>query len=63
MLVVSVNGLPRHLWSDLIDDAAPVETVFIDDVIPHVDKTYRTIANRNGRILAALAWAALVLLV
>jgi enterochelin esterase-like enzyme len=30
----------------------PVETAFIDDLIPHVDSTYRTVAERGGRAVA-----------
>lgn len=30
----------------------PVESAFITDLIPHVDKTYRTIATRTGRAIA-----------
>ncbi|HMP02924.1 MAG TPA: alpha/beta hydrolase-fold protein [Gemmatales bacterium] len=51
MIVVFVNGLPRRLWADSKDGASPVETVFIKDVIPDVDKKFRTLAQREGRIL------------
>lgn len=51
MIVVFVNGLPRRLWADSKDGSSPVETVFIMEVIPDVDKTFRTIATREGRIL------------
>jgi enterochelin esterase-like enzyme len=51
MIVVFVNGLPRRLWADSKDGASPVETVFIKEVIPHVDRSFRTIAMREGRIL------------
>ncbi|MEC9117670.1 MAG: alpha/beta hydrolase-fold protein [Planctomycetota bacterium] len=51
MLVVYVNGLPKRLWSDSKDGSAPVESVFIEEVIPHVDKNYRTVAGRHGRII------------
>lgn len=51
MLVVFVNGLPARLWCDSKDGATPVETVFTQELIPHIDKTYRTIASREGRIL------------
>ncbi len=51
MLVVFVNGLPRRLWADSKDGSAPVETVFVTELIPEVDKQYRTIAKREGRIL------------
>lgn len=51
MIVVFVNGLPRRLWSDSKDGSAPVETVFITEVIPDIDKHFRTIATRQGRII------------
>ena len=51
MIVVFVNGLPRRLWADSKDGSSPVETVFISEVIPDVDKTFRTMATREGRIL------------
>ena len=51
MLVVFVNGLPRSLWADSKDGAAPVETAFIKEVITDVDRTFRTVASREGRIL------------
>lgn len=51
MIVVFVNGLPRRLWSDSKDGSAPVETVVITELIPHIDKNFRTIAAREGRIL------------
>lgn len=51
MIVVFVNGLSRSLWADSKDGAAPVETVFLREVIPDVDRNFRTIAKREGRIL------------
>jgi enterochelin esterase-like enzyme len=51
MIVVFVNGLPRRLWADSKNGSAPVETVFITELIPDVDKAFRTVAKREGRIL------------
>jgi enterochelin esterase-like enzyme len=51
MIVVFVNGLPKRLWTNSKDGRAPIETVFIEELIPHVDKTMRTIPRREGRIL------------
>lgn len=51
MLVVFVNGLPRRLWMDSKDAASPVETVFVKELIPHIDRRWRTIASREGRLL------------
>lgn len=51
MLVVFVNGLPRRLWADSKDGSAPVETMVTTELIPEVDRTFRTLAAREGRIL------------
>ncbi|MBM4075267.1 MAG: hypothetical protein FJ267_06450, partial [Planctomycetes bacterium] len=51
MIVVFVNGLPKRLWTDSKDGVAPVETVFITELIPQIDQSMRTIAAREGRIL------------
>jgi enterochelin esterase-like enzyme len=51
MIVVFVNGLPRRLWADSKDGASPVETVFVSEVIPDVDRVFRTKAAREGRVL------------
>ena len=34
------------------DPGRPVETAFFRDLVPHVDATYRTIADRSGRAVA-----------
>lgn len=51
MIVVFVNGLSKRLWTDSKDGRAPVETVFVDELIPHIDQSMRTIAHQEGRIL------------
>lgn len=51
MLVVFVNGLPNGMWCDSKDGKTPVETVFIKELIPHIDSTFRTIAAREGRLI------------
>lgn len=51
LIVVFVNGLSKRLWTNSKDGRAPIETVFIEELIPHVDKTMRTIPRREGRIL------------
>ena len=49
MIIVLVNGLASSLFNDSSDGQRPVESVIIKDLIPHVDATYRTIADRTGR--------------
>ena len=51
MIVVFVNGVRDSFYCDSADGRTPVETVIIKDLIPHIDKTYRTIAGREGRIV------------
>jgi len=51
MIVAFVNGLSKRLWTDSKDGLAPIETVFVKELIPHIDKSLRTIARREGRIL------------
>ena len=50
-LLVFVNGLPMGMYVDWSDGSAPVETVVAQDLVAHVDATYRTIATREGRLL------------
>jgi enterochelin esterase-like enzyme len=51
LIVVFVNGLSKRLWTDSKDGLAPIETVFIEELIPQIDQSFRTIASREGRIL------------
>ena len=50
-MVVFVNGLEMGMYVDWADGSAPVETMIIRDLLPHIDATYRTIAKREGRLL------------
>lgn len=49
LLVVFVNGLITSGYEDR--PGQPVETVSIKELIPHIDKTYRTIAAPAGRLV------------
>lgn len=50
-LVVFVNGLVEGMYVDWKDGSAPLETVIVKDLVPHIDGAYRTIATREGRLL------------
>ncbi|MFM8494202.1 MAG: alpha/beta hydrolase-fold protein, partial [Planctomycetia bacterium] len=50
-LVVFVNGMPNGMYVDWKDGSAPLETVIVKELVPHVDATHRTIATREGRLL------------
>jgi endo-1,4-beta-xylanase len=51
LLIVFVNGVRDSFYCDSADGKIPVETVIVKDLIPHIDRTYRTIASRQGRII------------
>jgi len=50
-LVVFVNGLVEGMYVDWKDGSAPIETVVVEELVPHIDASYRTIATREGRLL------------
>ncbi len=51
MLVVFPNGLPNGMWCDWKDGSVKLETMFMEELIPHIDRTFRTQARREGRII------------
>jgi poly(3-hydroxybutyrate) depolymerase len=50
-LVVFVNGLEMGMYTDWSDGSAPVESMIVKDLVPHIDSTHRTLAMREGRLL------------
>lgn len=61
-IIVLPHGLYDSWYVDSEDGSQPVESVIIRDLIPHVDRTYRTIADRRGRALEGFSmggWGAL----
>ena len=50
-IIVFPNGLANGMYCDWKDGTVLGERVFIDDLIPHVDASFRTIASREGRIV------------
>ncbi|MFM7319051.1 MAG: alpha/beta hydrolase-fold protein [bacterium] len=50
-LIVFVNGLAEGMYVDWKDGSAPVESMIVKDLLPHIDTKYRTIAAREGRLL------------
>jgi endo-1,4-beta-xylanase len=51
MIIVQIDGLRNSMYCDSKDGAKPVERVFIEEVIPKIDSTYRTIRHRRGRAI------------
>lgn len=50
-IVVMANGLPNSMWCDSKNGTSPVESIIIGELIPYVDRTFRTIASRAGRVV------------
>ncbi|MFZ9992650.1 MAG: alpha/beta hydrolase, partial [Opitutales bacterium] len=50
-LVVFVNGLEMGMYVDWADGTAPIESMIVQDLLPHIDGSYRTLAKREGRLL------------
>jgi enterochelin esterase-like enzyme len=51
MIVVFPNGGRATMYQDSGDGRFLAEANIIQELIPHIDKTYRTIADRNGRCI------------
>lgn len=55
MIVIGVNGIAGSTYRDPPLGRAPVESVIVKDLIPHVDASYRTIQSRTGRALEGVS--------
>lgn len=51
IVVCLVDPEANSMWSDSFDDQHLISTGFTQDLIPHIDATYRTIPERHGRAL------------
>ena len=51
MLIVFVNGLADSMYCDSKDGRTPMETLIVKELVPNVDAGFRTITNREGRLL------------
>lgn len=52
VILVSADG-SQSFWvdSDPVGAFGPIETAFVEDLVPHVDRTYRTMETRRGRMV------------
>jgi len=51
MIFVMANGMVDSFYCDALNAPRPVETVIIQELIPHIDATWRTLATREGRMI------------
>lgn len=54
-IVVYANGGSESWYADSADGTLLAETTFIRELIPHVDATYRTVADRKGRAIHGMS--------
>lgn len=59
MIVVFPNGLPDGMWTDSADGRQPVETILVTEIVPQVDKAYRTIPTPQARIIEGFSMGGL----
>ncbi len=51
MIFVFVNGGANTMYADSADGEIKAETAIVEELIPHIDQTYRTIPERRGRAI------------
>ncbi len=54
-LVVFPNGGQSTWYADSHDAKIPIETMITQELIPHVDRTFRTVADRAGRAISGMS--------
>jgi endo-1,4-beta-xylanase len=55
VIVVFPDGLMQSYYADSFDGKAPSETRIIRELVPYVDATYRTVANRQLRAVTGFS--------
>lgn len=51
LLVSCTDRTGRSMWTNSSDGSVPVEAIIVNELIPHVDRTFRTVARREGRAI------------
>lgn len=51
LVVFLDDGKRESMWVDYKDGSIKMESIIINELIPHIDHTYRTINHSKGRIL------------
>lgn len=50
-IIVFAEGYNDSFWGDSKDGSKPAETNIVKELIPHIDATYRTLADRKNRVV------------
>jgi len=51
MIVVFINGFETSGYMNSYDGSLPIESVIINELVPHIDSTYRTAVTRTNRVI------------
>jgi enterochelin esterase-like enzyme len=55
LIVVFVNGGPGTFYVDSWNGAHRVQTMIVEDLVPHIDAAYRTISSRTHRAISGMS--------
>jgi len=61
-IIVFTDGYANSWWADSWDGTKPAETNLVYELIPHIDETYRTLADREHRVIEGMSmggWGAI----
>jgi len=51
LIIVFPNGWPNGMWTNAKDGSRPIETVLVQELLPTVDASFRTLATREARLV------------
>ncbi len=55
VIAVFANGYKNSWWADSIDGTKPAQTNVIKELIPYIDENYRTLSNRENRVVTGFS--------
>ena len=58
VIIVFPDGYVNSSWGDAYDGTKPAETNVIREIIPYVDKTYKTVAEKSHRFIQGFSMGA-----
>ncbi len=61
-IIVFPDGYSNSWWADSWDGTKPAETNLVYELIPYIDQTYRTLADRQHRVIEGMSmggWGAI----
>lgn len=56
MIVVMDSGTPRSFGASRAKNGVDVTKIFVDELMPYINKTFRTLTDRDHTAMAGLSW-------